>query len=261
MKQIDPAHTEKHLVEFIRSAFAHAGFSKAVIALSGGVDSATSCSLAVRALGRDNVYPVLLPYGALGEQGVADAGLVTEALAIPEGHVSVVDIEPLLAPVVALDPVMDNVRRGNAMARMRMMVVYDRAKKLPGLVIGTENKSEHYLGYFTRFGDEASDLEPLRNLYKTQVYRLASHLGVPEAILTKKPTAGLWEGQTDEGEFGFTYTQADEILSANIDQRLSVAQVIGRGIPEATVKRVLAHVEKNAFKHHLPHIPTDTKED
>lgn len=239
---MDIKQTHVQLVSFIQSSFANAGFTKAVIALSGGVDSATSCALAVRALGDDNVYPMLLPYGKLNHQGVVDAMLVVDSLNIPKEHVIEIDIKPLIDPLLTIDSTMDNTRRGNAMARMRMITVFDQAKKNRALVVGTENKSEHLLGYFTRFGDEASDIEPLRNLYKTQVYELAKYLGIPEPILTKQPTAGLWKGQTDEGEFGFTYKEADEILDT------------GKGDPK-TVKKVKARVAANSFKHDLPIVP------
>ena len=133
-----------------------------------------------------------------------------------------------------------------------MIVVYDWAKKLPGLVVGTENRSEHLLGYYTRFGDETNDVEPIRNLYKTQVYQVAKYLKLPNVVLTKAPTAGLWEGQTDEGEFGFTYAEADEILSAVIDQKQSVDEVV-LTFPPKTVKAVLSLVKSNGFKHKLPY--------
>ncbi len=243
------------LTAFLKKAFAKAGFTKAVVALSGGVDSATSCTLVVRALGRENVYPILLPYGQLNHQGVVDARAVIEKLEIPEANVSEIDIKPLIDPMLALDPAIDNIRKGNTMARMRMIVLFDQAKKRNALVVGTENRSEHLLGYFTRFGDEASDIEPLRNLYKTQVYQLATYLGLPQQILTKKPTAGLWEGQTDEGEFGFTYKEADQILAMLFDEKKSVEEVVAQGFSRETVKKVQARVAANSFKHNLPLIP------
>jgi NAD+ synthase len=240
------------LAEFIRRAFAKAGFSHAVIALSGGVDSATSCALSAAALGKKHIYPLLLPYGNLNNQGTLDARLVIRVLKIPNENVSEINIQPLVDPIVSLDSSMDNIRCGNIMARVRMILLYDYAKKCNALVVGTENKTEHLLGYFTRFGDEASDIEPLRNLYKTQVYKLARFLQLPESILTKAPTAGLWQGQTDEGEFGFTYKEADEILSLIVDARLAVADVVAKGYDQTIVEKVVARMKANDFKHHLP---------
>lgn len=252
---MDPKETVENLVRFISEAFKDAGFSRAVVALSGGVDSATSCALTVRALGAENVYPLLLPYGSLNHQGVIDARLVINALKIPLSNVSEIDIKPLVDPLFSLDKDVDHVRKGNAMARMRMVVIFDAAKKKKALVMGTENKTEHYLGYFTRFGDEASDIEPLRNLYKTQVYKLAEFLGIPEPILVKKPTAGLWEGQTDEGEFGFSYKEADEILKMIYDEKKSMNEVLAAGFEREVVEKVQSRVAANAFKHHLPITP------
>lgn len=252
MPPFDPVKTKDLLIDFIKTAFAKAGFSKAVIALSGGVDSATSCGLAVHALGAANVFPLFLPYGDLNPQGVVDAQEVIGAFNIPKDNVRIVDIQPLVDPVLKLDSTMDNVRKGNVMARTRMIVLFDQAKKRNALVIGTENKSEHLLGYFTRFGDEASDIEPLRNLYKTQIYELAKHLGIQEQILTKQPTAGLWEGQTDEGELGFSYKEADEILYQLYDLRKTVEEVVASGFDKTILEKVRSHVTKNSFKHHLP---------
>lgn len=255
MKLIDPKQTTDNLVDFLKSSFQEAGFSKAVIALSGGVDSATSTALSVRALGADNVYPVMLPYGVLSTQATIDAVGVVEKLGIPSVHVTRIDIKPIVDPLPSKDPSMDNVRRGNAMARARMMVLFDQAKKRQALVVGTENKTEHLLGYFTRFGDEASDVEPLRNLYKTQVYILAKFLQLPDVVLSRVPTAGLWEGQTDEGEFGFTYKDADEILYLHFDEKKPEGEIVAAGFSKEVVDKVLSRVQANDFKHHLPLVP------
>ena len=238
------------LVDFLKTSFQKAGFTRAVIALSGGIDSSVSCALAVRALGKDNIYPLLLPYGDLTT--TADAQLVISHLGIPKENISTIDIQPFVDPIVALDKTMDKVRRGNIMVRVRMILLYDQAKKRNALVVGTENKTEHLLGYFTRFGDEASDIEPLRNLYKTEVRHLAQELGLPERIITKAPTAGLWEGQTDEGEFGFTYKEADEILAMIVDEKKTIDEVVRKGYDQATVEKVVKRMKENNFKHHLP---------
>ena len=255
MKTLNPAQTTDELVSFIKTSFQRAGFSNAVIGLSGGLDSAVSCILAVRALGAEHVYPILLPYGSLSTQETLDAMSVIEMLGISPTHVARADIKPILDPIIGKEFGMDNIRSGNLMARARMMILFDHAKKRNALVVGTENKSEYLLGYFTRFGDEASDIEPLRSLYKTQVYDLAKYLGVPEAILTKKPTAGLWEGQTDEGELGFTYKDADEILFLSFDEKKSVDEIVAAGFSKETVDKVFARVRANDFKHRLPILP------
>jgi len=255
MTPIDPKIVSEQLISFLKIGFQHAGFSDAVIGLSGGLDSAASCILAVRAIGIDHVYPLLLPYGNLSTQATLDAMSVIEMLKISPTHVVRVDIKQILDPIIAKEFGMDNIRKGNLMARVRMMILYDHAKKRNALVIGTENKSEHLLGYFTRFGDEASDIEPLRNLYKTQVFELAKYLGVAQAIIAKKPTAGLWEGQTDEGEFGFTYKDADEILALSFDEKKSADEIVAAGFSKEIVDKVLARVRANDFKHHLPIVP------
>ena len=252
MPPFDPARTAGNLVGFIRRALSEAGFSRAVIALSGGVDSATSYALTVRALGVENVYAVLLPYGELSRQGVVDARLMAGSLGAPEANVTLIDIRPMVDAFLETDPGMDALRRGNVMARTRMIVVYDQARKRDALVIGTENKSEHLLGYYTRFGDEASDVEPLRGLYKTEVYQLARSLGVVEPILSKAPTAGLWEGQTDEGEFGFTYAEADAVLALAYDQNRSLDEIVAAGFERARVEAITGWVRGKQFKHHLP---------
>ena len=256
MKPIHAEQSADVLIRFSRISFQHSGFSRAVIAMSGGVDSSTSAALAVRALGNENVYPLLLPYGNLNHQGDADTRLVISSLGIPGRNISIIDIQPFVDPIIFLDPSMDKIRRGNVMARVRMILLYDQAKKRNTLVVCTENKTEHLLGYFTRFGDEASDIEPLRNLYKTRVRLLARELGLPERIISKAPTAGLWEAQTDEGEFGFTYKEADEILSMIVDGKKSVDEVIVKGYDQATVGKVVGRMKKNDFKHHLPIVPS-----
>lgn len=248
MNSIDPEQTVNQLVDFLKQSFQKAGFTKAVIALSGGVDSATSCALAVRAFGPDNVYPVLMPYGALSAHATIDTMEVVTSIGINSFHATRIDIKPIIERIMPSD----KIRQGNLMARTRMMLLFDQAKKQNALVVGTENKTEYLLGYYTRFGDEASDIEPLRHLYKTQVYQVARYLQLPDVVLTRAPTAGLWPEQTDEGEFGFTYKDADEILYQHFDQKQDIT-----GFPKELVDRVLARAAQNDFKHHLPILPLD----
>ena len=254
MKNIDSQIISTQLVTFLNNTFSHTVHTKAVIAVSGGVDSATSLGLITRALGPQNVHTFFLPYGSLNHQGVVDGQLACTAFGVPEENRTTIDIQPLLESLFGLDPNMDSLRKGNMMARLRMTLLFDAAKKHKALVIGTENKTEHLLGYYTRFGDEASDVEPLRNLYKTQVYQLAQFLHVPNPVLTKAPSAGLWEGQTDEGEFGFSYKDADEILNLIFDEKKSIEDVIEYGYRKDVIENVLALVKKNEFKHLLPFI-------
>lgn len=238
------------LVRFLKTSFARAGFEHAVVAMSGGVDSSVSAALVARALGAKNVYPLLLPYADISSTD--DAKLVIAHVGIPKSNVIQINIAPFVDPMIALDPTMDRLRRGNIMARVRMILLYDYAKTRNALAVGTENKTEYLLGYFTRFGDEASDIEPLRNLYKTEVWELAGKLGLPDRIITKVPTAGLWEGQTDEGEFGFTYKEADAILGMIVDKKQSIDEVVLKGYDRATVEKVVKRMKENNFKHHLP---------
>ncbi len=253
MKSINPSKKAGQLVSFIKKSCEKEKIDDVLIGVSGGVDSATSLTLAVKALGRTHVHPVLLPYGTLNDQGTNDAWLIINNLKIPKKQVQVVDIKPFSDTVIKSDPAMDEGRKGNIMARMRMVVLFDLAKKYNFLVIGTENKTEHLLGYYTRFGDEASDIEPLRDLYKFQVYELARYLKVPKEIIHKSPTAGLWEGQTDEGEFGFSYKEADEILYLHTEKKLPKREVVAKGFAKDLVERVWWWIEKGSFKDRVPY--------
>lgn len=255
MIHVDPRPASEKLISFIKETFHATKFTDAVIAVSGGVDSAVSCRLAVAALGHSHIYPLMLPYGALNTQGVLDAMNFIDSLHIPVNNISRVDIKPIVDQLTKSDSTTDNIRRGNIMARVRMTILFDQAKKHKALVVGTENKTEHLLGYFTRFGDEASDIEPLRNLYKTQVYELATFLGVADSILKQAPTAGLWFDQTDEGEFGFSYKEADAILIELVDGKKTPEDVIRLGYDKAVVEKVYNRMKNNDFKHHLPILP------
>src|SRR5512143_1782981 len=206
MRKLDIPATAKQLTAFLKQTVTETGFSRVAIAVSGGIDSAVACTLAVRALGPQAVFPLSLPHGDWHIESEGRTERLLRQLEIPDPNIYSVDIAPLvqafahagglsLAGQAGDEPPNDEtaqVRLGNIMARTRMVLLFDYARGRSALVLGTENKSEHYLGYYTRFGDEASDIEPLRNLYKTEIYQLAEYLDVPEEIREAAPTAGLW---------------------------------------------------------------------
>lgn len=261
LPQIDAEREVEKVTRFIKDTITRQGFTDVIIACSGGVDSSVSAALAVRALGNDHVFTLQMPYKKLHEQAVKDVTELLQKLQIPEQRNEIISIEKAVDVLaicsgLAIDTLdeSERIRLGNIMARIRMIFLYDRAKKHKALVIGTENKSEYLLGYFTRFGDEASDIEPIRHLYKTQVYQLARHLELPESIINKAPSANLWEGQTDEGQFGFSYAEADQILYGYIDQKMNKNQLIDAGFSVEIVNKVIDWVDSVHFKHQLPFV-------
>jgi NAD+ synthase len=243
--KLDAPAVSELLTEFIADEFRKAGFSRAVIGLSGGVDSALSATLAVRALGADSVYCVLMPYRSSSPESVDHALLMVEQLGVRS---ELVDITPMVDPLIDLDPGMNALRRGNIMARQRMIVLYDRSSRETGLVVGTGNKTETLLGYSTLFGDSACAINPLGDLYKTQVWQLSSWLGIPDVIIRKAPSADLWEGQTDEGELGFSYRRVDELLLLMVDEGLSDEELNAHGFESAFIETVRERIRRNHFK-------------
>jgi len=251
---LDPNSEVKQIISFLEGLFAAQHKNTAVIAVSGGIDSALSLALLTKALGVQKVIPVLLPHGG---QSMADAETLITHLGIPESQVVRTNIKPMVDSVIEnLSVPMETVRRGNIQARMRMMVMYDLAKSHQGLVCGTENKSEHYLGYFTRYGDAASDIEPICHLYKTQVRQLVAYLHLPDVLLTKAPSAGLWAGQTDESEMGFSYDQADQVLYQLINLQRPADEIETSDLEAGLVKKVVARVKQMQFKLEVPYILT-----
>ena len=237
------------LEKFLLDETRNAGFARGVVGLSGGVDSAVTAFLAVGALGRENVRAVLMPYRTSSRESLSDAQLVLDALAIPS---ETVDITPMVDPCLGAMRVDDRLRAGNVMARQRMIILYDISARERGLVLGTSNKTEFMLGYGTLFGDMASAINPLGDLYKTQVWQLAAALGVPDRIVGKKPTADLWSGQTDEGELGFSYGEVDRLLYAMIDERRSDEELGAMGFDARFVRTVQTMVQKSQFKRRPP---------
>jgi NAD+ synthase len=239
----------KILVEFIRDETRNAGFQRGIVGLSGGVDSAVCAFLAAEALGFENVIAILMPYRTSSRDSLTDAEAVVTTLGIRS---EVVDISPMVDPFLQSSNIRDKVRSGNVMARQRMIVLYDVSSRERGLVLGTSNKTELLLGYGTLFGDMASALNPLGDRYKTQLWQLAEHLGVPAHIIEKRPTADLWEGQTDEDELGFSYGRVDHLLYLLVDERRTDQELRAAGFEEGMINRVKKMVAQNQFKRRPP---------
>ena len=241
----------KILTGFVRTEITRMGFSRAVIGLSGGIDSALSCFLAAEALGPENVLAVRMPYKTSSPDSLADAQRVIDKTGVQSMTVEITDmVEPLFNHF----PEMNNMRKGNIMARERMIVLYDQSAAFRGLVVGTGNKTEILLGYTTLYGDSANALNPIGDLYKTQVRQLSQAMGVPQSVLGKAPSADLWTGQTDEGELGFTYAEVDKLLYLLVDQRYTPAECVDTGFPEPFVRTVVDRIRRNHFKRILPPI-------
>jgi NAD+ synthase len=222
-----------------------------VVGLSGGIDSALSCVLAVEALGAENVLAVRMPYKSSSRDSLEHADLLIEQLNIPSKTIEITD---MVEPLFALDADMTKLRKGNIMARERMIVLYDQSEVFKGLVIGTSNKTEILLGYSTQWGDAASAINPIGDLYKAQVRQLSRALNIPAPIIDKPPSADLWDGQTDEGELGFTYEQVDQLLYLLVDQRYSPQESVEAGFDAKFVDTVLKRVRRNQFKRMQPPI-------
>jgi NAD+ synthase len=239
------------LVAFIQSEIRRMGFTRAIINLSGGLDSALSCVLAAQALGPENVLALRLPYRTSSPDSLEHAQLVIDQFKVQS---ETIDITGMVDPLIEQDPQMSDKRKGNVMARARMIVLYDRSEVFKALPMGTSNKTEILLGYTTMWGDMASAVNPIGDLYKTQVRQLARALGVPDPIINKPPSADLWAGQTDEGELGFTYEQVDKLLFLIVDQRYNAQECIEEGFDPAFVHGVLTRVRRNQFKRMMPPI-------
>ena len=249
MTWIDPAAAVDRCSSFIRDTLAAAGRERLVIGLSGGIDSAVSAGLAVRAIGADKVAGVMMPYATSSAASLTDAQAVADTLGIKADKVEITPMADAFAAALATD---DRIRRGNVMARCRMIVLYDRSARDGALVLGTGNRTEGLLGYTTMYGDNACALNPIGQLYKTEIRALCSHLGLPESVLTKAPSADLWEGQADEDELGVTYEEVDRLLMHMIDEGLGVRQLTALGFAEEIVLRVQKRVRAMAFKRQAP---------
>jgi len=250
---INPAKEKGKIVTFLQNTFQNQGIDHAVIGLSGGIDSTVSFFLLKEVLPPENIFIAHLYYF---NSVFTPVETVVKEAKIPQENIYHISIKKSVDEILKLQNISsletERMRIGNIAARMRMILLFDLAKKHNSLVVGTENKSENLLGYFTRFGDQASDIEPIEHLYKTQVLQLARYLGVPDALINQTPTAGLWDGQTDEGEFGFTYAEADQVLYLSLEKKLTDEEIEKQGFKNA--KKILGWRQKNLFKHEAPYV-------
>jgi NAD+ synthase len=251
---LDPLRIDAEVVglvlrRFLQDEITKAGFSRGVIGLSGGIDSALAGYLAAAALGPDNLLALRMPYKDSSPDSLEHAQLVVDELGVA---CETIDITSIVSPLFSLSPGIDENRRGNIMARTRMTILYDRSAAWSGLVIGTSNKSEMLLGYGTLFGDLASAVNPLGDLYKSQVRQLAIAVGVPQVIIDKRPSADLIPGQTDEGDLGFSYADVDQVLYLLVDKRYSPEEVEAAGFDAKFIQKVIKKINASHFKRSLP---------
>lgn len=237
------------LCRFVHDETTKVGLSRAVVGVSGGIDSAASLMVAVRGLGKKNVRAVCMPYRGSHPSSLQHARLVAKKAGCA---FEVIEITAQIDAYFAGFEDADHLRRGNKMARERMSILYDLSARDGALVIGTSNKTELLLGYGTLFGDMASAINPIGDLYKTQVRQLAACLGVPDVIVNKTPSADLWAGQTDEEELGFTYDDVDQVLYRYVDLRCGIDEIVADGFDRAFVERIHRMVQQSHFKRRLP---------
>jgi len=253
---IDAGAVAEELRQFISRRVKRAGAQGVVLGLSGGLDSSTAAFLAVEALGRERVWPFLLPYRTSSAPTIEDAELVAKELALDAQVIDVTrQIDAYFETIGERTPL----RVGNKVARERMSILYDHAKAKGGVVLGSGNRTERLLGYTTLWGDMACDLAPLGGLFKTQARALARAIGVPDRIVRKTPTADLWPGQTDEGELGISYETADAVLHLLVDRHLGERQIVALGYHQSDVARVRRLLRSSAHKRRLPPAPPRPK--
>jgi len=242
---------KKILTGFIHSELTRAGFTKAVVGLSGGIDSALSCVLAAEALGPENVLAVRMPHRLSSQDSLDDAQRVIDVTGVQSLTIEITD---MVDPLINRFPEMDRLRQGNIMARTRMVALFDQSAAFHGLVIGTSNKTEILLGYSTWYGDSACAINPIGDLYKAQVRQLSRAIGVPTEVIDKPPSADLWAGQTDEDELGFTYEAVDQLLYLLVDERYTAEECVEAGFSVEFVHSVVNRIRRNQFKRIMPPI-------
>jgi len=247
--KINPELVSAILTRFIAAEIRRAGFERAVLGLSGGIDSSVVAFLCAKALGPENVLAGTMPDKTSSEATRRDSQAVIDQLGVQTLDVPITDA---IDAYFARFPDASQLRRANKCARERMTVLYDQSAAFGGLVAGTSNKSELLLGYGTQFGDMASAVNPIGDLYKTQLYELAAYLGVPEQIRSKEPTGDLWVGQTDAGELGFSYAEVDRLLVLLVDRRWRRAELLRAGFDAEFVDRVTTMIRRNHYKRRMP---------
>ena len=254
MRNIDIKSEIDRTVKFIQEQLAKSGFGKVVVGLSGGIDSALTCALSVKAIGKGNVYAVLMPYRTSNPKSTSDAVEVAKSLDV---QYEIIEITAMVDTYFdKFQPDADFLRRGNRMARERMCILYDLSAKYNALVAGTGNLSELMIGYCTQYGDSACAFETIGHLYKTELFKIAEYMGLPECVIKKKPTADLWLNQTDEDEIGITYVKLDEILYNLYELKRSRKELLEDGFEKNDVEKVIQMHAKSEFKRVMPAILT-----
>ena len=239
----------KELVDFLKENFKKNGFSKAVLGLSGGIDSALAAYLLRDALGKENVLAIMMPYKSSNPDSLNHAKLVVEDLGI---NSKVIEITDMIDAYFKNEKDSTSLRMGNKRARERMSILYDYSSKENALVIGTSNKTEIYLGYSTQFGDSACAFNPIGDLYKTNVWELSRYLNIPKELIKKKPSADLWEGQTDEQEMGLTYKEADQVLYRMLEENKTVEEILNEGFDKSLVENIVRRMNRSEYKRRMP---------
>ena len=251
MNKLDLNLKEVHneLVEFLRENFKKAGFSKAVLGLSGGIDSALVAYLLRDALGKENILAIMMPYKSSNPDSLNHAKLVIEDLKINSKTIEITD---MIDAYFKNEKEATSLRMGTKMARESMSILFDYSSKENALVVGTSNKTEIYLGYSTQFGDSACALNPIGDLYKTNIWDLSRYLKIPNELIEKKPSADLWEGQTDEQEMGLTYKEADQVLYRMLEENKTVEEVLAEGFNKDLVDNIVRRMNRSEYKRRMP---------